>query len=102
MIDTLMIARELEATGMPAGQARAINAAIGQALRDEELATKPFVRGVADELRREMADLRAELRQEMADLRAELHREMNGLAWKMAGLLLAHAAGVVALLRVLG
>jgi hypothetical protein len=59
-------------------------------VRDEELATKPFVKGVADELRHEIATLRA-----------EMHREMNALAWKVAALLLAHAAGVVALLRLL-
>jgi hypothetical protein len=81
MLDTLSIARELEATGMPAGQAQGIAAAIAKALRDEELATKPFVKGEID------------------SLRVELHREINGLAWKVAGLLLAHAAGVVATLR---
>jgi capsule polysaccharide export protein KpsE/RkpR len=43
--------------------------------------------------------LRAEVQSEAGKLRAELHKEIGSLAWKAAGLLVAQAALVVAIIR---
>jgi polyhydroxyalkanoate synthesis regulator phasin len=70
------------------------------------------VRGEIGQLRTEMHEMEARLRIEMQSegnkLRAELHREiaalrgdMGNLAWKVAGLLVAQAAVIIALIRLL-
>jgi hypothetical protein len=70
------------------------------------------VRGEIGQLRTEMHEMEARLRLEIQSegnkLRTELHREiaavrgdMGNLAWKLAGLLVAQAAVIVALLRLL-
>jgi hypothetical protein len=70
------------------------------------------VRGEIGQLRTEMHEMEARLRLEIQSegnkLRAELHKEiaavrgdMGNLAWKVAGLLVAQAAVIIALLRLL-
>jgi chromosome segregation ATPase len=70
------------------------------------------VRGEIGQLRTEMHEMEARLRIEIQSegnkLRAELHREiaavrtdMGNLAWKVAGLLVAQAAVIIALIRLL-
>ena len=70
------------------------------------------VRGEIGQLRTEMHEMEARLRIEVQSegnkLRAELHKEiaavrgdMGNLAWKVAGLLVAQAAVIIALIRFL-
>ncbi|HSA82161.1 MAG TPA: hypothetical protein VLE23_15195 [Geminicoccaceae bacterium] len=70
------------------------------------------VRGEIGQLRTEMHEMEGRLRIEMQSegnkLRAELHKEiaalrggMGNLAWKVAGLLVAQAAVIIALIRLL-
>jgi predicted nucleic acid-binding Zn-ribbon protein len=84
---------------------------IGQ-LRTEMQHEIAAVRGEIGQLRTEMHEMEARLRIEMQSegnkLRAELHKEiaamrgdMGNLAWKVAGLLVAQAAVIIALIRLL-
>jgi chromosome segregation ATPase len=84
---------------------------IGQ-LRTEMQHEIAAVRGEIGQLRTEMHEMEARLRIEMQSegnkLRAELHKEiaavrgdMGNLAWKVAGLLVAQAALIIALIRLL-
>ena len=70
------------------------------------------VRGEIGQLRTEMHEMEARLRLEIQSegnkLRTELHKEiaalrgdMGNLAWKVAGLLVAQAAVIIALIRLL-
>jgi len=82
------------------------------ALRTEMQHEIGTVRGEIGQLRTEMHEMEARLRIETQSegnkLRAELHKEIAGvrsdlgnLAWKVAGLLVARAAVIIALLRLL-
>jgi predicted nucleic acid-binding Zn-ribbon protein len=84
---------------------------IGQ-LRTEMQHEIAAVRGEIGQLRTEMHEMEGRLRIEMQSegnkLRAELHKEiaavrgdMGNLAWKVAGLLVAQAAVIIALIRLL-
>jgi chromosome segregation ATPase len=84
---------------------------IGQ-LRTEMQQEIAAVRGEIGQLRTEVHEMEARLRIEVQSegnkLRAELHREiaalrgdMGNLAWKVAGLLVAQAAVIIALIRLL-
>ena len=84
---------------------------IGQ-LRTEMQHEIAAVRGEIGQLRTEMHEMEARLRIEIQSegnkLRAELHKEiaavrgdMGNLAWKVAGLLVAQAAVIIALIRLL-
>jgi hypothetical protein len=84
---------------------------IGQ-LRTEMQHEFAAVRGEIGQLRTEMHEtetrLRIEVQSEGNKLRAELHKEiaavrsdMGNLAWKVAGLLVAQAAVIIALIRLL-
>jgi hypothetical protein len=84
---------------------------IGQ-LRTEMQHEIAAVRGEIGQLRTEMHEMEARLRIEVQSegnkLRAELHKEiatvrgdMGNLAWKVAGLLVAQAAVIIALIRLL-
>jgi phage host-nuclease inhibitor protein Gam len=63
------------------------------------------VRGEIGQLRTEIHEMEARLRIEMQSegnkLRAELHKVVGNLAWKVAGLLVAQAAVIIALIRLL-
>ena len=82
------------------------------ALRGEMQHEIAAVRGEIGQLRTEMHEmegrLRIEVQSEGNKLRAELHKEiaavrgdMGNLAWKVAGLLVAQAAVIIALIRLL-
>jgi phage host-nuclease inhibitor protein Gam len=75
------------------------------ALRGEMQHEIGSVRGEIGQLRTEMHEMEARLRIETQSegnkLRAELHKEISNLAWKVAGLLVAQAAVIIALLRLL-
>ena len=88
-----------------------LHSEIGQ-LRTEMQHEIGTLRGEIGQLRTEMHEMEARLRIEMQSegnkLRAELQREIAGvrgdmgnLAWKVAGLLVAQAAVIIALIRLL-
>jgi hypothetical protein len=62
---------------------------------------KAEIAAVRTELKEEIAAVRTELKEEIAAVRAELHKEIGGLAWKAAGLLLAQAAFIIAVIKLL-
>ena len=80
--------RELQAQGMPEGQATLISDSFHE-LQDEQVTREYLHAELATnraELRQEMAMLRAELRQEMAELRQEMMELRAELRQKMAQL----------------
>src|SRR5512144_278215 len=111
-MNALAIVHGLEKAGFSRPQAEAITEAVEQATLGPaaRLATKDQLANVHAELKAEIAALRAELKEEIAAVRAELkeeiaavraelHKEIGGLAWKAAGLLLAQAAFIIAVLK---
>jgi hypothetical protein len=95
VIDTLALAERLEREyGDDPERARRHARILGDMLEAGDVATKRDIQ----ELRTE---LRTELREVEERLRAELHKEIGSIAWKMAGLLLAQGAAIVALIKLL-
>ena len=99
-LDTLRLARRFRDAGVPEPQAEIF----ADAFREQheagfaQLATKADLKADIEALR---ISTKADLERTAAELRAELHKEMRELAWKMAGLLLAQGAALVALLKLL-
>lgn len=93
-MDALEVVHGLEKAGFSRPQAEAITEAVERATLgpSANLATK-------DDLARVETALKAELKQEIAAVHAELHKEIGALAWKAAGLLLAQAAFIIAVLK---
>lgn len=78
VFDTLKLAKRLQEGGFSQQQAIATAEAFAESVSDASgIATK--------------ADI--------AELRTELHRELSAMTWKVAALLLAQAASIVALLK---
>jgi hypothetical protein len=95
MIDTLALAERLEREyGDDPERARRHARILGDKLEAGDVATKQDIQ----ELRTEV---RAELHEVEQRLRAELHKEIGSIAWKLAGLLLAQGAAIVALIKLL-
>jgi hypothetical protein len=110
MMDALEVVHGLEKAGFSRQQAEAITEAVEKATlgpsarlatRDDVADLRTETESLRTELKAEIAALRAELKEEIAALRAELHKEIGGLAWKAAGLLLAQAAFIIAVLKLL-
>jgi len=76
MVDTLSLATDLAAAGMPRDQADATSRAIAKALLDEVATRKQLDEGFGA-LRGDMLKLRTELRTEIHDFRAELKAEIQ-------------------------
>lgn len=126
-IDTLALAERLEREyGDDPERARRHARILGDMAAASDVATKQDIKDLRIEigqlrtemqheigqLRTEMhemeARLRLEIQSESNKLRAELHKEiatlrsdMGNLAWKVAGLLVAQAAVIIALIRLL-
>jgi hypothetical protein len=115
-IDTLALAERLEREyGDDPERARRHARILGDMAAASDVATKHDIKDLHSgigQLRTEMheseARLRIEIQSEGNKLRAELHREIAGvrtdmgnLAWKVAGLLVAQAAVIIALIRLL-
>ena len=115
-IDTLALAERLEREyGDDPERARRHARILGDMAAASNVATKQDIKDLRVEigqLRTEMHEIEARLRIEMQSegnkLRAELHKEiaalrgdMGNLAWKVAGLLVAQAAVIIALIRLL-
>ena len=115
-IDTLALAERLEREyGDDPERARRHARILGDMAAASDVATKQDIKDLGSEigqLRTEMheteARLRIEVQSEGNKLRAELHKEiaavrsdMGNLAWKVAGLLVAQAAVIIALIRLL-
>jgi hypothetical protein len=126
-IDTLALAERLEREyGDDPERARRHARILGDMATASDVATKQDIKDLRSEigqlrtetqheigqLRTEMHEmetrLRIEVQSEGNKLRAELHREiavlrsdMGNLAWKVAGLLVAQAAVIIALIRLL-
>jgi hypothetical protein len=95
MIDTLALAERLEREyGDDPERARRHARILGDMVAAGDVATKQDIQ----ELRTE---LRSELHEVEQRLRAELHKEISSIAWKLAGLLLAQGAAIVALIKLL-
>ena len=91
MIDTIALAERLEREyGDDPERARRHVRILGDMLEAVNVATK-----------QDIQELRAELREVGQRLRAELHKEIGAIAWKLAGLLLAQVAAIVALIKLL-
>ena len=131
VIDTLALAERLEREyGDDPEKARRHARILGDMVATGDIATKEDVKDLRADLReveqqlradlREVeqqlrADLReaeqrllAELHKEISAVRGELHKEIGAvrseigaLSWKMAGLLVAQAAAIVALIKLL-
>ncbi len=82
-LDTLKVARRLQAAGFTEPQAEAVLAAVQEAAAGADLATKADLKAETaaprTELKTEIAELRAELKAEIAELRAELKAEIAEL-----------------------
>jgi hypothetical protein len=115
-IDTLALAERLEREyGDDPERARRHARTLGDMAAASDVATKQDIKDLHIEigqLRTEMHEMEGRLRIEMQSegnkLRAELHREIaavrgevGSLAWKVAGLLVAQAAVIIALIRLL-
>jgi hypothetical protein len=87
--DTLKFVEKLKAAGIPEGQAKAEAEALQEAFSDSAAYTFATKRDVAD------------IRLEIRDVRAEIERSKYDLIKWMAGLLLAQAAVVAALVKLL-
>jgi hypothetical protein len=91
MIDTLALAERLEREyGDDPERARRHARILGDMLDAGDVATK-----------QDIQELRTELREVEQRLRAELPKEISSIAWKLAGLLLAQGAAIVALIKLL-
>ena len=96
-LDTLKLARRLREAGLPPEQAEAIAEAQAEALDtvvSERLATKGDLHAVREELH----DLRVEMERRFGEME---RRFVEQTRW-IAGLLVAQAAAIVALIRLLG
>jgi hypothetical protein len=112
-IDTLALAERLEREyGDDPERARRHARILGDMAAASDVATKQDLRIEIGQLRTEVHEMEGRLRIEMQSegnkLRAELHKEiaalrgdMGNLAWKVAGLLVAQAAVIIALIRLL-
>jgi DNA-binding transcriptional MerR regulator len=74
-LDTLKVARRLQAAGFTEPQAEAVLAAVQEAA-GTDLATKADLDAVQVALKTEIAEVRAELKAEIAEVRAELKAEI--------------------------
>jgi hypothetical protein len=77
-LDTLKVARRLQAAGFTEPQAEAVLAAVQEAA-GTDLATKADLDAVQVALKTEIAEFRAELKAEIAEVRAELKAEIADL-----------------------
>ena len=91
MINTLSIARKLSDSGVKREQAETIADVVADAVnqRDENLATKDFVRNQISIVRGEISDLRGDMSGLRGDMNAQisdLRGDMSGLRGDMSGL----------------
>ena len=75
-LDTLKVARRLQAAGFTEPQAEAVLAAVQEAAGGADLATKADLDAVQVALKTEIAEVRAELKAGIAEIRAELKAEI--------------------------
>jgi UDP:flavonoid glycosyltransferase YjiC (YdhE family) len=88
--DTLKFVETLQSAGVPEVQAKAFARAFAEAQREADVATK----GDIGLLRQEIAGVAEPLRREIADAKTDI------IKW-MAGLLIAQAAVIAALVKLL-
>ena len=88
MINTLSIARELSTSGVKREQAEAIANVVADAVsqRDENLATKDFVRNQISIVRGDISDLRGDTNAQISDLRGDTNAQINDLRGEISGL----------------
>jgi hypothetical protein len=78
--DTLEFVEELEKSGIPEKQAKAISAAMRKAQASSDVATKADLEKFGTELRHEMKESASALRQEMSNMKFELLKWMVGFS----------------------
>ena len=114
-IDTLNIYSRLKATGLSEDSAKEI-AEVFREMIEENLASKndlkttesnltKYIESVRAELKKDIESVRAELKKDIELLRSELRREIaeskvSVIKW-VAGMLIAQAAFIVALIKLL-
>ena len=88
MINTLSIARKLSDSGVKREQAEAIADVVADAVnqRDENLATKDFVRNQISIVRGEISDLRGDMNAQISGLRGDMNAQISDLRGDMSGL----------------
>ena len=88
MINTLSIARKLSTSGVKREQAEAIANVVADAVnqRDENLATKDFVRNQISIVRGDISDLRGDMNTQISDLRGDTNAQINDLRGEISGL----------------
>lgn len=109
MIDTLALAERLEREyGDNPERARRHARLLGDMVGAGKVATKSGIQELRSEIQHGIGTLRIGMNEVEHRPRAELHKEigavrseMGALAWKMAGLLLAQTAAIVALIKLL-
>ena len=96
MINTLSIARELSTSGVKREQAEAIANVVADAVsqRDENLATKDFVRNQISIVRGEISDLRGD----MSGLRGDMNAQISALETRLVRWIVATGLVVAGLL----
>ena len=85
MINTFSIARKLSDSGVKREQAEAIADVVADAVnqRDENLATKDFVRNQISIVRGEISDLRGDMNAQISDLRGDMNAQISDLRGDM-------------------
>ena len=99
--DTLKFVETLTSGGVKEGEAKAIATAYRDASGEQQLVTKSDLKAGLDEVRAEIAEVRAELKAEITDVKSELKENIAGvkhdlLKW-IIGLALAQFAVLVGL-----
>jgi hypothetical protein len=92
-IDALGLAEDLEGAGFPRDQAHRMARAIRDRIH-ETLATK-------DDLAREIAEVRADMRAMESRLEGRIHEAKASMVMWFAGMMIAQAAAIVALVKLL-
>ena len=85
-IDTLKVAKRLQAAGFTDPQAEAVVAAVQEAEASSDLVRKRDLDAVRNELKGEIAALRTELKAEIGDLRADMAALRTDLKAEIAAL----------------
>ena len=99
-IDTLKVAKRLREAGFTEPQAEAIVAAVQEATRGADLATKADIAELRTELKAEIADLRSELRQTELRLEGKIEAIKADILNRVFGLILG--ALVVNIVAIVG
>jgi hypothetical protein len=99
-LDTLKVARRLQAAGFTEPQAEAVLAAVQEAAAGADLATRADLNALRVELKAEIADLRSELRQSELRLEAKLESIKAEILNRVFGLILG--ALVVNIIAIVG